>query len=742
MYPSYSGYRKELHLKRRPLCLLCLWVTVLMAVLYRAGLPLVPLSRGERCLEEMNGGSLFCRLYGLVTETDIKDEYSSFILEKTSLVLHSEDIFTGPVRISTAMDPVPDPGVWIRAAGELTVIEGPGNPGEFDRRSYYLSKKIRFEMKDPVIEFLPVPSEPSSGFLSGIRSRLLSRISSVFPRREAGIVTALILGDKSLLDDDTRSLWQQGGIMHMLAISGLHITILGMFIFRVVSRFAGRKAGCAVSIIIMVLYTFFTGCSVSSVRAFIMFAVRLIAGLIGRTFDSLTALAFSALLILLENPYYIAYSGFQMSFAAVLICSIFRRRGKLFISLMLSLYMLPLILANYYEMPLYGMVVNLLALPLLPALLLSSLLGTAGGLIFPSAAAFPAVFLIRILDGLLTLVNRLPFASVILGRPSFSGILFYYTLLIFWTRAYLKRRLTLRRFPLLAFLPVLVLLLAVHNPFHHLKTVFLSVGQGDSCLIMMPSGSAVLVDGGSTTVREPGTRLILPCLKSFGVRHLDYIFATHMDEDHVNGLREIISACADRKTSLTAGTLVLPYLSFMDEAYRDMVSRASSAGIRVLTVRSGDAFAFGEVTVTCLNPEPSLEKIPPDPNEQCLVLSVSYRDFDMLLTGDVTGDAEAHLERILSESERPCEVLKVAHHGSRYSTPESFLKAVTPAVSIISCGRGNWYGHPHEELMRRLKDSGTRIFRTDSQGAVLIETDGTRYKSETPYDSSSCSVYE
>ena len=756
-------------MKRRPLCLLCLTVIVLIAILKAAGLPLTPLSPGERRLAAEQGEAVSCQLIGCVSESRTGDNYTTLILSRTTLVLNSEDFSISPVKLSTDQAAPPGPGEWIRASGQLTEIEGPENPGQFDQRTWYLAKKVRFEMKSPEISRLPAAPDLLLSRSASLRSALLKRIKDLYPSREAGIVSALILGEKTLLDEDTRSLFKHGGIMHILAISGLHITACGMLCYRLLSSLAAYivfRAGALLSarrkrrqkeppsfprrtiftdpagtsaavltVAAMVLYCFFTGGAVSSVRAVIMFALIMGARVTGRTYDALTALACAGLLLLLDNPCYIAYSGFQMSFAAVLVCSIFRRRGKLLILLFLNLYMLPLILLNEYEMPLLGPLVNLAAVPLLPILLAASLFGLAGSFFLPGAAAsFPALVLLGLLNALLEAVDRLPFATIVLGRPEPFMLVLYYILLILWTLAYLKKRLSPRRFPLLALLPLLILLLGLQNPFHHMRVVFLSVGQGDACLCETPSGDAFLVDGGSTTIRSPGSRLILPCIKSRGIRHLDYIFATHMDEDHINGIREMLEEMAEGMASLTAGTLVMPYLAAPDDAFREMAALARRAGMRVITAKSGDSFAFGAVRVIVLNPDPLLEETPPDANAQCLALIVSYGEFDMLLTGDITGEGEVHLEKVLSSAGKQAEVLKVAHHGSRYSTPESFLEAVRPAVSIISCGRKNRYGHPHDELIARLEMSGTQILRTDRQGAVLIETNGTWYSASVPYE--------
>ena len=209
---------------------------------------------------------------------------------------------------------------------------------------------------------------------------------------------------------------------------------------------------------------------------------------------------------------------------------------------------------------------------------------------------------------------------------------------------------------------------------------------------------------------------------------------THMDEDHIGGMRQILEMIADHQTSLRVDTVVMPYLADRDRTYMEIADLAGRAGARVLLVSAGDSFARGELGITVLGPDPALEDRPAEPNAQCIVLAVSYREFDCLLTGDVVGRGEDNLTELLRRAGKQFEVLKVAHHGSKYSTPEEFLDIVWPEISIISCGADNRYGHPHAALLRRLRGCGTRILRTDECGEIAVQTDGESVRVKTYAD--------
>ena len=282
-----------------------------------------------------------------------------------------------------------------------------------------------------------------------------------------------------------------------------------------------------------------------------------------------------------------------------------------------------------------------------------------------------------------------------------------------------------------------------------LEIHMLDIGQGDSIVVEMPGGQNILVDGGSTTVTDVGRYRILPFLKYEGIRKLDYIFVTHTDLDHISGIIELLDRMIDGTASLRAETLVMPYLREKGEAYEELCERAEKAGVRVIWVEAGDAFHFydspgllkqggsskgsgsseslSEVTLTVLGPDPGRETSPVNVNAQCIVAALSFGKFDCLLTGDVVEEGEENLLGILRRTGKEFEVLKVAHHGSKYSTPEELLDIVSPDLCLISAGKYNRYGHPHAELLSRLYAAGTDVRITRYGGELSVATDGETY---------------
>ncbi|MEE8825824.1 MAG: DNA internalization-related competence protein ComEC/Rec2 [Eubacteriales bacterium] len=735
-------------MRRRPLCLLCLILCAVLTLLYAMGVPLTAepsdMARAEQILSE---SSVRREVTGVAVKSETQDGYCTLILKQSYLHWKSETYSIGRVKITYKDGGHIQAGVRVCARGMLTEIEGPRNPGGFDAALYWRLQGIRFAMSGASVAVTGGSANVPAEMLICLRRNLSGHIQALWPEDVADILCAMLTGDRSGLDERVRALWRTAGVTHMLCISGLHLTVLGMGLFELLRKMKIRTAPAGIlSLLVMAGYTVFTGASVSACRAFFMFALGIIAKLIGRTYDFWTALAVAAMLILLENPYYLFYSGFQMSFAAVMICGIFRKRSKGMVALMLYLWMLPLVLMICYEIPVYSIAVNLIAVPLLPAILGTGILGTAGAYLpgvyagsaagsagfFPALAralALPATALVRVLNFLLGRAGALPYASFICGRPEVWRVALYVSALLIWCVLAKAWRTERRRICLLVLVPALVALLAVRVP-SHLFVSFIDVGQGDGIAIETPCGINCLIDSGSSTVMNVGQYRVLPYLKYRGIRRLDYIFVTHTDSDHTSGIEELLAMTASGQTSLRVGTVVMPYMAKRDEAYRRMEQLAGEAGARFLAVSEGDAFAFGGVRLSVLNPDPGRETGDADANGQCIVLALSYGDFDALFAGDVSGDGERNVISELRNEERTFDVLKVAHHGSKYSTPPELLELIRPSVSIISAGSGNRYGHPSRETLGRLRACGTDIYDTISCGRILVETDGTSFRVE------------
>lgn len=258
--------------------------------------------------------------------------------------------------------------------------------------------------------------------------------------------------------------------------------------------------------------------------------------------------------------------------------------------------------------------------------------------------------------------------------------------------------------------------------------VCLNVGQGDAVVWTTPGGKTYLVDGGSTSRKNVGTYVILPYLKSRGISMLEGVFVTHTDEDHINGIEEMLQAQEEKRSSLRIRKLYLPKWEEKPEKYRELEDKAKKAGVQILYVKKGDRLLCKEKEDFYVQAAGPKEKgSGKDVNESSLVLKVIYRDFTGLYTGDAGEKAEKEVKGELGI----CDYLKVGHHGSGNSSSAGFLQEVKPKIAVISCAERNFYGHPAPETIERLEAAGAGIYYTMRQGAVTVWTDGSGIRVRT-----------
>ena len=402
---------------------------------------------------------------------------------------------------------------------------------------------------------------------------------------------------------------------------------------------------------------------------------------------------------------------------------------------------LPVQLFFFSEVSLFGIFFNLLIIPLMGVILL---LGIAG--LFLKEISHLFVFLTgsaltdlektvtsicRYAEGIFfaiikaggSLADRLSFAMWMPGKPAYGKMLLAFCLLLLFC---LLGNLSEngRTFPekfwkyRLGILLGVILLLAGY-PAHNLQITFLDVGQGDGICMELPDGRVYLMDGGSSDVSKVGNYRLVPFLKAKGIRKIDAVFLSHGDTDHINGIAELLE-----EKQISIDCVCLPAGAEQEE-FAEIKDLAWARNISVRTIQAGDFWENNGTKFWCLNPADVTES----GNAASVVLYMEYQNFSMLLTGDLEGEGEKSVAALLrSNAITGISVLKVAHHGSKNSTKEEFLRQCSPAVAVISCGERNTYGHPHKETLERLNDMGTAVYRTDCSGAVQITVSGSRMK--------------
>lgn len=765
-------------MRKRPLCIFCvlfLAAQAVRALCFGAGAYTSALGQAlEQKKEEI--GVL---LEGTVDTIEEKKSVTAVRLKKNAVSLLNHDYLQNfsqelsqknQEKILVYLDKeAAEPvkiGNRLRIKGRASAFETARNPGNFDQRASYKRQRISACVWADESEIVSRKTERVRQYLHILRRNWKRLFTECLGEYYGNAMSAILLGEKSELDIDMKKSYQKNGIGHLLAISGLHMSFIGSGIYRIMRKsglgfiFSGMAGGG-----VLLLYTIMTGGSVSSVRALIMFCVRMGAEAAGRDYDLPTSLALAAAWICAEDPFSLTNPGFLFSFGALCgICMLTPLLEHLFFcggkqteekrgigkkaslrkglcgSLAVNLFLLGPTLYFYFEIPPYSVFLNLIVIPALSILMGAGMLGTAAilcirpvGSVLLKAASMVLWLYDRLCEG----VQKLPFGRIIAGKPSIELLAAYYVILIILWGMYCCFRKRIFGYLLLGLAALTVFFCKTgHETDGEIKVTVLDVGQGDG-IVISAGKERFLIDGGSSDVGKVGAYRIEPYLLSEGADHLDYVFVTHGDEDHISGVRELLEG---QKLGIRIDTLVLPPKEYQGEELEELARTAVENETRVIVMKAGAKICqnqnaeekkekTGGAIWKCVGPPsegvPNQRK-PKAGNEASLVLALSYGDFDMLFTGDTEGKGEDLL--IESGVLRESEVLKCAHHGSKNSGADAFLDQVNPKAAVISAGVNNRYGHPHEETVKKLKDRNIKVYNTQIGGAVCIHSDGRKMR--------------
>jgi len=634
-------------------------------------------------------------------------------------------------------------GDAVRVEGQCAGLEGVRNPGDFDYRLYYRSKGIERVL---TAERTTLLRTDSAGKLRTMlyfsRRKVEDLINYALPQEEASILVGIITGKKSDIDEETKASFTRVGLSHILSVSGLHVGFLMLLVNQLLMPFSlGKGVKSAISLLLVLYYILLIGAPLPAVRALIMLCVLTAGNAAGRNYDLLASVSFAAVVILLFKPMSIHDPGFMISFGAMysiallyptlysllkLIPGAIRSSTALSFSVWLGL---APVLAYYFNyISVISLVINIAVIPLSFLITVAGFCGVFAGILSKTAAVYifsVDYYLIDLLIFITRKASELPFAGFRLPNlPIYMYILYYLGVALLY--AFLQKsfiRVYIRRFLMGYLLLAAVLILFYNLPSKELRMVFLDVGQGDSCCIIMPDRRVVLIDGGGSSGKgeyyyDIGGKITLPALLHQGIWSIDTVIVSHMHDDHMEGLLKVIDAYPVKNLIIPKVSAKTVDISPRRNALLELCSRK---GIKVYRLGKGDRVSFGrDIRIDFLLPG---EAADPDENQNSLVGLLSYGSFRSLLTGDIGRINEEKLPSGMIRSS----VLKIPHHGSGGSSSEGFLKETAPKVSIISVGRNN-FGHPSPDTMKRLGEAGGLIYRTDMSGAVTVITDGNKLK--------------
>ena len=635
------------------------------------------------------------------------------------------------------------------SVGESILLEGivknfrsAGNEGEFDARRYYNSLGIVSSLEK--VELLGKDGRCHKGkeFLFSLKERFASCIEENVNSKQAPVLRAILLGDKSDIDTDIKNLYKNAGISHVLSISGLHISLLALYLFRILKRIRiPVVCNAAITLVLLYCYSYMVGNGVSVRRAGGMFIILVLGRVFLRAEDSLNSLGLVVIFLLWDNPLLLQNTGFSLSVWAMFgVCitgktavdyirfllggDLKKKRKRIFFKLFSKLSMaaaiylttLPFVAHYYYEIPVYGIVMNILLLPFASIIVAFGMLGLLFSVPSWNLTGFLTGILFKVVEGVLEGYRylceglcRVP-SNVFLTGDIPEERLLWYGILLMGSISLLrygerkKKQVFFLCVPL--WIGMALLILSPIQKENYIKV--LDVGQGN-CVCIQSGEKACLYDGGSADVWHVGERRILPFLKANRIRGIEYFFLSHLDSDHCNGLYELI------ELGYPPEYVVIAAEAEKEEKYEAFVERMKKANIPILYFRAGATMEWRSYSIHCLWPYDSCEDI----NDSSLVLHVRSEDgIRMLLSGDISSNIERRIQKKLKEYQS--DYILAVHHGSNGSNSTEYLEQSGAKNVVVSCGKENSYGHPGKEAVRRMYSCHMNIYYTMEQGQITI----------------------
>ncbi|MCR5373765.1 MAG: DNA internalization-related competence protein ComEC/Rec2 [Lachnospiraceae bacterium] len=668
---------------------------------------------GKGIIKEVRSGEYSVRYY----VTSIELELSGSVQRSDSGFLIS---FYKYESINNKLSDGLIPGAEVSFFGVPEYFEKASNDCGYDEFRDMYGKGMVMKIKGEKIEVIAKPVGIKR-FLRKVRDNVSVFYSEALDGKSAGVLSAVCLGDKELLSAELRDDYGKAGMSHVLAISGLHISIFGVCIYEFLRRRGvGFAIAAAVAVISVLLYIMMAGVTVSSLRAVIMFVISMGANVLGRKYDGLNASFLAFCLIVLWNPRYMLQIGFMYSFAAVmgiylvneLIEGKYRRVNPILRMLASSagvcIMTFPITAYYSYEVPVYTVVLNLIIIPLVTPLLIS---GVAAGIIsyasydLGSVALIPAKLILKFFNMIASYYDSIPGSVAVIGRPYKMLLLVYYAgiIVIYFG---LKKRLQWGIGIIL-----LIALLILPNRIYRDSVTFLDVGQGDGIYIETASGYKIMIDGGSSSKNNVGEGVIQSYLSCHGRGGIDMWFISHYDSDHISGLVELLYA----RYSIDA-----IFLAKSEESvkYREITEAAKRNGVKVCEIHEFTEVKIGKdrIFVMPVNGD--------DANDRGLIVRMDYQTegIDALFAGDISMEMERSLvnARGVGALFDGVDIFKAIHHGSRNSNSDEMLAKCKPKTIVISCGRNNRYGHPHSEAVERMQRYTDDIRITARCGGVVL----------------------
>lgn len=566
-----------------------------------------------------------------------------------------------------------------------------------------------------------------------IREKLKQNIQELLTKETYALGIGILIGDNSRINEKIVEDFKNSNLSHMLAVSGAHINyvVLTVSILFTKKR-AGIKTQRVVTIIMMLFFMELTQMTSSVVRAGISCIIYMLASLLYRKADVINAMAISTLLTLLNNPFKLFDIGFQLSYAGtlgiILFCKLINipiknkllkyLKDSIIISISANIFIIPIMMYQFNTISLTFILSNLLAGPLLGISIILEIIVLLISFMSINIAAIPAKVLNILLILIINIANwfsNIEISKIYVITPQIISIVAYY---LICAAIILKQK----NRKIIVIIMLTVLIINLFPTPKKLRINFIDVGQGDSTLIRTETNKVILIDSGGSTASssfDVGNKVLLPYLLDRRIKKIDFIIVSHFDADHCQAFETVIDNINVRK-------VVVCKQSMITQEYLNIINKCKKKNIKIIVVERGDKLKIDKRTeFEILHPgERFLDDGKGGLNANAIVCKMNYKlnngkIFSILFTGDIEVEAEKELEQVYGKKLK-ADILKVAHHGSKTSSREKFIKLVSPKIALIGVGENNKFGHPADITLERLEKENVKVYRTDQMGEVSI----------------------
>lgn len=630
--------------------------------------------------------------------------------------------------------------------GTIIPISEKRNPYQFDYKSYLEGRGISVQVRlDSLRSQTPVTSKLAWNWW---RIRALTLVDKNFNNETAPIAKALLLGYKQDLEGASKQAFARAGLSHIMAVSGLHVGFIIAPFWFVIPFFWSKKFGRITGLVILLLilygYAGLTGFSASVVRASVMAGLLTFGKLFNKSPNSINLTGVAALVLLILNPAQLYEVGFQLSFSAVLIILLIlpiiqhvlpywlrlRWYAKplmvVIVSVVVQLGLYPVQVFYFGEVSLVSPIANALFVPLLGLVVPFSLLCLIISSALPSIGIIlntPSEIFLMGMNSFVLFSSGLDWAWTKASLPSLLLFPFWLALIFFiasWRTPQIRWKWLTIGLLLFGMMQVEMMLNKFEKP--ELRVTIFDVGQGDAAHIQTPNGKHILIDAGIWSPGfNSGESVILPYLKEAEIEKLDAVILSHPHADHIGGILSLMNGI-EIETIYNSG------YEYESNLYKNYLSLAQSKDIKILSVNSGDHLEIDPaLLILVLGPEG--QRFNNDPNQHSVIVNLIYGESEFLFTGDAGEDQEHRLIENYGEL-LDTDFLKVGHHGSRTSSEREFLKEVTPEISVVSLAERNRFKHPHPEAILRISETGTELYFTSRDKALVFISDGRKLRRE------------